>query len=1159
MGPHERGSRRNKHRPRYLHLTRSHSHTSSDEEEDPAQGGATAKPEGGPGGAGTENSSTNAAKKTNNAGAVSGANYTSLCPQQLQIQSTKGLSSSSSSSSSSTSSSSASYTLPQGGPGAGSQGEFRSKSGVSPIQLVGDASCDPGNLQDPSDGGAMNSPTPRSPSWREGLESPPFSPRRRDSYPGKRRGSHSPKEKNGNGNGGSHFTYSDISPPSRQLSLDELYGGNASASALDNGVAGSQAPQRPSPMSPQEIKDAAVMTTSGHALVFDLPPAARNGKQQQVQQYQQHSGQLTSRQGGDGGMMSTESDLDSSSEEPTVPCGVPHSAPVMDLATFAATITSSTNTLTSLTAGSVSPNTQHSNSSGNLSGSPEDSEDSSCSSPVSPGYYDNATPPSDEPEEVCELADPAQKSIDTQGSKRQKARPPSTDWSPVIDLSPILDVSPSVEEAEQEDMLAKRMEELERQRSREAEEEDEEEVEEEEENVAHPQLSASSKFRGKAGPLVTPLTLTTTELPEIPRIPPPPSAKKLKQQLNEELEEAGIDHREEKNTRNHHEEDDDDDEEDEGEGVSSCFTYGTSLRRCGNFEDISRLSCDSSNILTSPLDYSATDDGLYGSDVSQDFPFPSCTSQAETFSTISSATTSTVSSAGGSGSSMSSSNSSSMSSDRDIEMLDITDQIQRITQDMENIVKKGEVVDVRPVPPPKPKRRLPDMEVGQSPPPILTGDKRDTAGVKPEDRKTISVVKEPISKGFGSRGHVPKGQEYKHFDSAGKKHSGVDAFVKVSVPSIVMENAVEESGHVVPRQDSGDRKKAKDLKAKPSPLLITHIECEEQSVSPHYRVMESPPTPETKTVKREFSDSTSVSPSSTPDQDVYAFPSPVTPPDSDSSPPKPHSPSSPGTDYDEEDVAACRVFSPYDTSGSVSKTSPQLHRKVGVEAIDSVGSHNSRASAGSPDGAPVPVRPPISPRKSIRRQEETGGPNDPQIQAHVLHDVVGSPVYENVKGLTRHEYLQEQYKSGHEVTSSGKIIEDLGMPSLCAQYIGQRTQIFAYPAVCDQTGGSPKRSQEPSGAQQPPQPARNHRPEVPPRPRPGAILAGQQRQQQQQQQQIHQQHQSQQQHQKPPPVEKQSSIKDKIKAFEEVRETIITAYVYRGIMFPVQSTALVTF
>ncbi|KAJ8301350.1 hypothetical protein KUTeg_020337, partial [Tegillarca granosa] len=72
-------------------------------------------------------------------------------------------------------------------------------------------------------------------------------------------------------------------------------------------------------------------------------------------------------------------------------------------------------------------------------------------------------------------------------------------------------------------------------------------------------------------------------------------------------------------------------------------------------------------------------------------------------------------------------------------------------------------------------------------------------------------------------------------------------------------------------------------------------------MSPQYKVLDSPPSPESRSsLKRDYSDSTSVSPSSSPDREVYPYPSPVTPPDSDSSPPKPHSPSSPGTDFDDE-------------------------------------------------------------------------------------------------------------------------------------------------------------------------------------------------------------------------------------------------------------------
>ena len=120
----------------------------------------------------------------------------------------------------------------------------------------------------------------------------------------------------------------------------------------------------------------------------------------------------------------------------------------MDLASYAAAIAVDTANLTNL---SVSPvnlppaNVRHIQDHEYLEISPG-SEDSCSISPPSPNYYDE----SDE----MELPDPADKSIDYQGTKRQKARPPSNDWSPITDLSPILDVSPSIEAAEQEEMLA---------------------------------------------------------------------------------------------------------------------------------------------------------------------------------------------------------------------------------------------------------------------------------------------------------------------------------------------------------------------------------------------------------------------------------------------------------------------------------------------------------------------------------------------------------------------------------------------------------------------------------------------------------------------------------------------------------------------------------
>ena len=156
--------------------------------------------------------------------------------------------------------------------------------------------------------------------------------------------------------------------------------------------------------------------------------------------------------------------------EPHVVARIPESTACMNLATYAATIASNTANLTQMT---VSPtNLQvHPGADREHSVSPDSQ---SSGSPVSPGYYDNIQVADDnKDEEDIELADPSSKPIDI-GAKRQKARPPSTDWSPVIDLSPILDVSPSVEEAEQEDMFIKQEEERKRRESQEEDESSEE-------------------------------------------------------------------------------------------------------------------------------------------------------------------------------------------------------------------------------------------------------------------------------------------------------------------------------------------------------------------------------------------------------------------------------------------------------------------------------------------------------------------------------------------------------------------------------------------------------------------------------------------------------------------------------------------------------------
>ena len=123
----------------------------------------------------------------------------------------------------------------------------------------------------------------------------------------------------------------------------------------------------------------------------------------------------------------------------------------LDLASYAATVASSTAHLTSM---SVSPtNVAQLDEQGKvlttvtdsgLRRNVEMSPEQGSLSPPSPNYYDDS--------DDMEMADPSEKSIDY-GNKRQKIKPPTTDWSPITDLSPIIDVSPSVEKIEQEKMF----------------------------------------------------------------------------------------------------------------------------------------------------------------------------------------------------------------------------------------------------------------------------------------------------------------------------------------------------------------------------------------------------------------------------------------------------------------------------------------------------------------------------------------------------------------------------------------------------------------------------------------------------------------------------------------------------------------------------------
>ncbi|KAK2168310.1 hypothetical protein LSH36_18g08034, partial [Paralvinella palmiformis] len=116
----------------------------------------------------------------------------------------------------------------------------------------------------------------------------------------------------------------------------------------------------------------------------------------------------------------------------------------LDLATYAATVASDTAHLTNM---SVSPTCNLHVPDGADPDYLEVSPERESISPPSPNYFDDV-------DDDVDVSEPTPKSIDYQNTKRQRVKPPTTDWSPVTDLSPILDVSPSIERLEQEKMLA---------------------------------------------------------------------------------------------------------------------------------------------------------------------------------------------------------------------------------------------------------------------------------------------------------------------------------------------------------------------------------------------------------------------------------------------------------------------------------------------------------------------------------------------------------------------------------------------------------------------------------------------------------------------------------------------------------------------------------
>lgn len=610
---------------------------------------------------------------------------------------------------------------------------------------------------------------PVSPSWREGLESPPFSPRRRDSYPGKRRGSSpvSPKDK--------RFTYTDISPPSRQLSLEELYDKEAHATNNDPNVV--PFAQRPSPKSPDEMADS-FYSTSGDVLSFERPTSSLKKSKPFYS-------------------------LDDAAID------LNDTTTVMDLATYAATVASNTANLTSM---SISPT--------NIDARHESPESTRSSSPVSP-YYDNVSYKEEnhdeESEDDIELADPSQKSIDYQGSKRQKARPPTTDWSPVIDLSPILDVSPSLEEAEQAEMLAQQQAERERQASREGDE-----------------------------------YLPTNAFVAIGDV------------------ENEVDYQ----------------------------YYG--LKRYEVVEDISELVKQNNGATASPVSTNSSENNCYKSNGNSQGN--GCNNPIENNNgktTVPRTSKPAIPFGGGTTVSVLDKLSNTIPKQIDTGIAGVIDNPGHVK--ISDSPKKTKTTEQK-------------YEGAMTAKVTDNVDSANTASTKIKSRRklpeptadTVATQKAPVPKPRrkDKPSDVPPPKPARLMKTEPQEPSRCPPILHQS--AFANKTTPAKQHPPLQKQNSDERRRtAKDMKAKPDPLIMSHLALEDASASPQYKVLESPPSPENKSaIRREYSDSTSVSPSSSPDRESFLYPSPVTPPDSDSSPPKPHSPSS-GTDFEDEFILVC--------------------------------------------------------------------------------------------------------------------------------------------------------------------------------------------------------------------------------------------------------------
>ena len=665
---------------------------------------------------------------------------------------------------------------------------------------------------------SSNHSPPKSPSWRKFRESPPKSPQRKDGYPSMRIMSppKSPLEREG-----FPAAYTDMSPPSRPLSGEGQYIDMhiSPSSRGDEDEEQIFVTPRPSPVSPQqEDAENFMAIVSGNLAVF-APPPPREAFRHEV------SPEIV--------------DVEMVPE-----FGGSHS---LDVASYAATVASDCAHLTNL---SVSPTNLmiHQDEHDYLEISPESQGSMGSISPPSPNYYEEV--------DDIELADPAMKDIDYQGTKRQKVRPPTTDWSPITDLSPILDVSPSIEAAEQEEMLAHQ----------------------------HNIVSKTQAAFGRSEEKATKQIRSPPKLPEI--LPPPqPPPKKV-------------------------------------------FEPQSPLRRYQNFEDLSQENWNGRPEREIPEVTGKPPLPPPKESMRPRTPEPPKVNDRKPEPDRRPApppkprdVKTRIGGAQPIAEVVPVQSSSGPPPRPTVDDPESSPKRRAVRDAIKEIEERERSSSLSPPKTPPRKPKVQDHLVDKSSSPDRAKqEKEQQQQVREEPRKIRRTLPEPTPEQVMSR-KVPSKEKQKpekeanNFRLAAEKSGDTRGRPLCREPPRPAPRRPPQGGQRDVRSSSLSLSQAPDRngspikaidsnKPKPPPLMVICTDTDEDNVSPPYKVLKSPVTPERRIMPRDYSDPKPLTPEYSPDpheltKNAYSYPSPYPSPDSDVSPPKPQSPSLPKSEaYD---------------------------------------------------------------------------------------------------------------------------------------------------------------------------------------------------------------------------------------------------------------------